>query len=209
MEIQYYGANCVKITTKKTDVMTDVKSNITTLGANYKKAHIILATQPDFVPDDSPADSFVISSPGEYEFADLSIKGLAARSSMDLDEKNSATIYRLNSSDIKLLILGHVSNPLSEEQLESIGVVDILVVPIGGNGYTLDAVQAAAMVRSVEPKLVIPVHHKEDGLKYEVPQAELELFVKELGATLAEATAKLKIKALPEQLTIQPLTRST
>ena len=98
----------------------------------------------------------------------------------------------------------------SEDQLESIGVVDIIVIPVGGNGYTLDATAAAHLVRQIDAKVVIPVHYADSGLKYEVPQDDFEVFHKELGGEV-ESVDKLKVKTvgtLPTILTLYKLARS-
>jgi len=151
----------------------------------------------------------VVDGPGEYEFEDCSVAGIAAQPHTASTGDKSATVYRVSNPDVSILIVGNIDAKLSEEQLESIGMVDIVVVPVGGSGYTLDAVGAATVVRAIEPKMVIPVHSSDDGLKYEVPQGATELFVKELGAPVAEEVVeKLKIKSLPEQLTIQLIKKS-
>jgi len=89
--------------------------------------------------------------------------------------------------------VGHVTSPLSEDQLEGLGVVDIAIVPIGGNGYTLDAHAAIQVVRQLAPKIVIPTHYADPNIKYEVPQMEIDNFIKELGVT-TEETPRLKLK---------------
>ena len=81
-----------------------------------------------------------------------------------------------------------------------------MIVPVGGGGYTLDATGAANIIRNVEPKLVIPVHSGDDTLSYSVPQQSVELFEKEIGADVAaDSPDKLKIKTLPDQLTVQKI----
>jgi L-ascorbate metabolism protein UlaG (beta-lactamase superfamily) len=93
--------------------------------------------------------------------------------------------------------------------LEAISVVDILILPVGGYGYTLEPKEAVDLVRAIEPKAVIPTHYAEEGVHYEVPQAPLAEFLKELGAT-QETLPKLKLKAaqLPDILTVYELTRT-
>ncbi len=207
MELQYHGANCLRITTKKSVILVDPHSDIAEIKPDLKKATIALATQPSYVPTDG--ELFVVDGPGEYEFEDCSVAGIAAQPHTASTGDKSATVYRVSNPEVSILIVGNIDAKLSEEQLESIGMVDIVVVPVGGNGYTLDAVGAATAVRAIEPKMVIPVHSSDDGLKYEVPQGATELFVKELGAPVAEEVVeKLKIKALPEQLTVQLLKKS-
>ena len=80
---------------------------------------------------------------------------------------------------------------------------------MGGGGYTLDATSAVAIARQVEPKVVIPVHFADKGMKYEVPQDTLETFNRELSAPV-EITSKYKVKSassLPEAMTMIGITR--
>lgn len=207
MELQYFGANCLRLTTKKSTIVVDPASDITKLKVDLKKASTILTTQPTL--QTSTTDIFVIDGPGEYEFEDYSVRGIAAQAHTAAGGDKSATMYWISSNDVKILVTGHINATLSEQQLEAIGLVDVVVIPVGGGGYTLDAVAAASVVRAIEPKLVIPVHASDDKLEYSVPQAASELFIKELGAPVAEEVVdKLKLKALPEQLTIQLVKRS-
>jgi L-ascorbate metabolism protein UlaG (beta-lactamase superfamily) len=119
-------------------------------------------------------------------------------------------VYRLDIEDYSVAVLGHAYAKLSEEVLETIGVVDILILPVGGYGYTLEPKEAVDVVRAIEPKAVIPTHYDEEGVTFEVPQAPLSEFLKELGATTQEPLPKLKLKAgmLPEVLTVYELTRT-
>ena len=205
MELQYYGADSLRISTKKSVIVVDPQSDIAVLKPDLKKVNTLLATRKEFIPKET-AEIFVVSEPGEYEFEDYSIKGIPAQPHTGTVGDKSATIYRLSSNDITILFVGHIDPKLSEEQLEAIGLIDVMVVPVGGGGYTLDAVGAANIVRAIDPKMVIPVHSQDDGLTYEVPQQALELFVKELGAPVAEELVeKYKFKTLPESLTIQIL----
>jgi L-ascorbate metabolism protein UlaG (beta-lactamase superfamily) len=107
--------------------------------------------------------------------------------------------------------LGNVAPKVSEDQLEEIGVIDILIIPVGGNGYTLDATSAATIVRQVEPKVIIPVHYADEGLKYEVSQDNVDVFIKELAAPVEEGGTKYKVKsssAIPQVLTVVTVARS-
>ena len=87
---------------------------------------------------------------------------------------------------------GHIYPDLSEDQLEAIGPVDVLIVPVGGNGYTLDGAGALRVIKKIEPKVVIPTHYADKGIKYEVPQRSLEEALKEMGMEPAEKVEKYK-----------------
>ncbi len=60
--------------------------------------------------------------------------------------------------------LGHMPGP---ELIEQLGHVDLMMVPVGGY-YTIDAAQAAAVVRTIKPGMAIPMHYKGEGFGFEV-----------------------------------------
>lgn len=209
-EIEYKGGNGVVLSTKKASVVVDPKLSVVGLKDLSTKDAIELATEARFAlnADDAKLN---IEGPGEYGVADFDIKGVAAQRHLDTEQDGLAsTIYRVEAGDFRVAVVGNIYEKLSEAQLEDIGVIDILILPVGGNGYTLDATGAAGLVRSIDPKAVIPVHYADDALKYEVAQDDLEVFVKELGAPVEE-TSKYKLKqasALPGVLTVISLARS-
>lgn len=207
MDIEYKGANCVTISTKKVNIAIDARLSAVGLKDITPKEAIAIATQADFVVKSD--EGIVVDQPGEYEVKDVSIVGVAAQRLIDHDGSKQATMYRLVMGEITFAIIGHVTSPLSEEQLEALGVVDVAIVPVGGNGYTLDAHQAIEVVRQLDPKVVIPTHYADKAVNYEVPQMELEPFLKELGASHETMpTWKIKNGIIPEVLTVIELTRT-
>jgi L-ascorbate metabolism protein UlaG (beta-lactamase superfamily) len=191
MDIQFFGANCVRITTKKASVVID--DTLDTVGKKNiaKSTDIALFTSPH---DDVPAALLTVDHPGEYEVADVSIQGIAARAHIDETGAN-ATIYKISAGDVRVAVLGHIYPELSEEQLEQLGTVDILIVPVGGHGYTLDSLGALKCIKKIEPKVVIPTHYETAGFAYEVPQTNLEEAVKGLSMELPEPVDRLKVKS--------------
>ena len=193
MELQYYGANCVRITTKKAGLTID--DNLAQLGAKSvaKAGDIVLFTgqREDFIKD----PKLVIDQPGEYEVSGISIQGIPAQAHTDEAGKVSATIFKLIVDDIRIAVTGHIYPELNDKQLEAIGTTDILIIPVGGNGYTLDSVGALKVIKKIEPKLVIPVHYADKALKYPVPQQELDIALKELSMEPKETVDKLKLKS--------------
>jgi L-ascorbate metabolism protein UlaG (beta-lactamase superfamily) len=107
-------------------------------------------------------------------------------------------------------VIGNICEKLTDEQLEELGVLDFLILPVGGGGYTIDANAASALVRMIGPKVVIPVHYSDKNLNYEVPQDGLSLFVSELGAPV-EVVQKYKVKQQPAAgtpMSVVEITRS-
>lgn len=209
-DIEYKGGNGVVITTKKLTAFIDPKLSVVGLKDLNVADSIEIATEARFAMGDKNAQ-IQIEGSGEYEIGDFSIRGVAARRHLDADDaEKKSTMYRIEIGDTRIALLGNIAPKLTEEQLESLGIVDILVLPVGGGGETLDATAAATIARQIDPKVVIPTHYADSSLKYEVPQDVLETFVKEFGAPV-ETMAKLKVKSvavLPPVLTVVELTRS-
>jgi L-ascorbate metabolism protein UlaG (beta-lactamase superfamily) len=192
MELSYHGANCVRIVTKKASITID--DNLGELGLKgvMKAGDIALFTSKHTAP--KMDTKLVIDQPGEYEVSDTSIQGIGARAHLDEAGLN-ATMFKIIGEDIRLVVLGHIYPDLSESQLEALGTVDVLVIPVGGNGYTLDAIGAAKIIKKIEPKLIIPVHYEDKSIKYEVPQSQLPEALKVIAIEPKETVPKLKIKS--------------
>jgi L-ascorbate metabolism protein UlaG (beta-lactamase superfamily) len=133
--------------------------------------------------------------PGEYEVSDISIIGIPARAHMDESESmHSATMYKLIIGEISILVTGHIYPEVNDSLLERIGIVDVMIVPVGGNGYTLDSVGALKIIKEIEPKLIIPTHYADKDLNLPVPQVDLASALKEIGMEPKETVSKLKLK---------------
>lgn len=208
-EIEYKGGNGVVISTKKASIVADPKTSLVGLKDLSVKDAIEIATEARFALNTDDA-KLVIEGPGEYGIADFDIRGIAAQRHLDAEtEPKVSTIYRIETPELRTAVIGNIYEKLTEDQLEQIGIIDVLVLPVGGNGYTLDPEGAAAIVRTIDPKVVVPVHYDDSGLKYEVPQVSIDEFIKVLGAPVEEAP-KLKLKnaaALPPTLTVYKLQR--
>ena len=190
MDFQYYGANCIKITNKKVTILIDDDLSDHDLKSVATAEDVAIFT---IKKDSKNTARFKIEGPGEYEIAEVSVKGIPARA--HLDEKDTrATIYNIHYQGFSIGVIGHVHPNLTEDQLESLGLVDVLILPVGGMGYTLDATGAASLVRKIEPKIVIPTHYADKEVAYEVPQAELAAFLGEMAAQDAETLDVFKLK---------------
>lgn len=210
-EIEYKGANAVIITTKKTQVIFDPRVSLAGGKDVSVKGAVEVVTDERYAVEDTTPHLY-LSMPGEYGVGDVAITGVAAQRHIDTEDQGLlSTVYRVVIGDTRIAVFGNIAAKLSDEQLEAIGVVDIVIVPVGGGGYTLDPTDATKLVRQIEPRAVIPVHYDDPGLKYEVPQQELDVFVKELGAGIIEAGPKYKVKsvsAIPDQLSVVKIARS-
>lgn len=201
MDVQFYGANCVVLTYKGTRLVID--DNLAELGGKpvLRADDIALFSGPHDAP--KAEVKLLVENPGEYEVSDVSILGVAAQAHVDEKGTKNATMFKVTVGDMNILFTGHVDPDVTEAQLEAIGHVDVMFVPVGGHGYTLDAIGALRLIKEVEPKMVIPTHYAEKGVNYPVPQQELELVVKELSMEVKETVPKLKLKSSDLGETVQ------
>lgn len=209
-EIEYKGGNTVVLSTKKSTLVIDPKLSVVGLKDLVIRGAVEIATEQRLAVNGQDAQ-LVIDGPGEYGVGPFDIRGIPAQRHLDTEsDEPISTIYRIEIGDVRIGIIGNIYEKLSDAQFEDLGLIDILILPIGGGGYTLDATGAANLVRSIDPRVVIPTHYADSGLKYEVPQGDLKTFVSELGATL-ETVQKYKVKqpaSIPANLTIVEISRS-
>lgn len=192
MELTYHGANCLRVTTKKASIVVD--DNLASVGLKSitKPTDISLHTSAAVPQLESQFDAH---TPGEYEISGVVVHGVAARSHMDQEGHQNAVIYTIAADDLRLAVMGHIHPDLSDDQLEQIGHVDILIIPVGDSGYTLDGLGALKIIKKIEPKVVIPTHYADKAIKYEVPQVDLAEALKGLAMEAAETLGKYKPKS--------------
>lgn len=178
MELQYHGGNCVRLTTKKASVVID--DNLASLKLKtVTKPQDIALRSSDAIPQHDAR--FTADLPGEYEISEIVIEAIAARAYEDEESKQSVVIFKLLADDIRILLVGNINPNLTDEQVESIGVIDIMFVPVGGNGVTLEPEDALKLVKKIEPRVIIPIHYADKGVTYDQPQKTLEETIKVLG----------------------------
>lgn len=207
-EIEYCGGNCLSISTKDVKIIVDPKRSVFGLKDIVKPDAVELGTE-DRLLTKSRDYRVSINGPGEYEVSNVLIRGIPAHRSIDNPETTTMqdTIYRIEIEDCNICVIGNISKGLSEDQQELIGMADVLVIPVGGNGYTLDATDASAIASQVGPKIIIPVHYDDPALNYEVPQSGLVEFIEKLKLPVVK-DKKLKLKSsanLPESMEIYEL----
>mgnify|MGYP001560855352 CR=1 FL=1 len=118
-------------------------------------------------------EPFIISNPGEYEVKGVFVQGIPSFHDDVLGkERGQNTIYTLKGEGIRVCHLGDFGQKeLTPLQLESIGDVDILLIPVGGV-YTINGKEAQKVISQLEPKIVIPMHYALPKLKYKLNPVE-------------------------------------
>jgi L-ascorbate metabolism protein UlaG (beta-lactamase superfamily) len=132
--------------------------------------------------------AFAVTGPGEYEINGVFIKGLESKSLYGGEERIN-TIYSVNLENMNLCFLGALgSTELKPETISALDGIDILFIPIGGDGV-LSPNEAEKLSVSLEPKVIIPIHYGEVGDK-----DALKKFLKEAGAEDVKPIDKLTVK---------------
>lgn len=179
MEIEFFGGNCFRIKSKQTTIVID--DNLSKIGkksiTNDKTAAFFTSA---ITKDEKVANvaRLVIDGAGEFEVGDITVKGVQTRAHIDEEDKHTATIFQFMFGGQTITVLGHVHPDLSDDAVELISGTDVLVAPVGGNGYTLDPVGATSVIKKIEPDVVIPSQYEIKGCNYEVPAQGLEEFSK-------------------------------
>lgn len=131
---------------------------------------------------------FVVRGAGEYEVRDIFIKGFGTVTKLMDGKKEKEyqnTSYVLTIDGIRITFLGALAQTLSPEHKEIIDETDVLFIPVGHDGFLLNAYDAHKLAVGLEPKLVIPMDYDEQSLP---------VFLKESGAEKIEPVEKLTIK---------------
>ncbi len=129
--------------------------------------------------------------PGEYEISGVLVLGITTFHDAEGGAKlGKNTVYLMEVDGVSFCHLGDLGHTLSSRQIEEIGNVDILLVPVGG-GTTLGAPLATAVVRQLEPKIVVPMHYKTERLTREADT--VDKFLKEMGKEQVAPQPKLTV----------------
>lgn len=148
------------------------------------------------------SEPFVIENPGEYETKGVFVQGIEGfHDNVEGKEKGKITIYTIEAEGIRICHLGDLGQKeLTVEQLEEIGEIDILMVPVGGK-YTIDAKTAANIIGQIEPRMIIPMHYTISGVSVDIDG--VGSFLKVMGEEKITPEKKLKIslKDLPQEET--------
>ncbi len=196
IEIKFFGGNSFSLESSKDKIV--VNPNREAFGAKS----LVVDDKIQLITNSGLAQAgqsrLVIDTAGEYEIGNTSIKGVAVESFAD---SQSSIAYAIEIDDLKVAVLGDIKSELTNAQLEGLGVVDVLILPVGGNQITLSPKAAAKIARQIDPKIILPASFKN---KYQDDLEEVTVFADQMG-NKSEDAKSLKIKSykdLPESLKI-------
>lgn len=149
----------------------------------------------------------VIRGSGIHQAQDLEFRGLAVfHDGRHGSERGQNTVFSFTLDGVKICHLGDLGHVLSDAEVEQIGPVDLLLMPVGGV-YTIDPAQASQTARKLQPKITVPMHYKTPGCGF--PLARVEDFTagKEGVKTVGGSEVEIKKESLPrtaEIIVLQP-----
>ena len=192
MDISWLGHSCFRNRGRQSTIITDPFPPGLGYSLGKPTAHIVT------VSHQHPGHSYVqgisdkprlVTGPGEYEISGVLIIGVATfHDDQRGGKRGKNTAYLMEIDEVSVCHLGDLGHVLTADQVEEIGNVDVLLVPVGGVS-TINAPMAAEVVRQLEPKVVVPMHYKTPQLNWELEPKER--FLREIGVKEINPQPKL------------------
>jgi L-ascorbate metabolism protein UlaG (beta-lactamase superfamily) len=199
MEITWYGHSCFRLTERNmATVVTDPFDN-KAIGYEPLKLKADIVTVSHDAPGHNNSEavkgtSHTIDGAGEFEIGGVFITGVQTdggsgrKKSKEKSTRN--TIYVFDYDGITVAHLGDLKDTPTQSEIESLGTINVALVPVGGGGG-LNAAKAAEVISLIEPNLVIPMHYSTPAAK--VSLDALNKFIKEMGLSKPETQPSLKV----------------
>ena len=194
-EIKWFGHACFRLRSRDATILTDPVPRSS--GYRVEKQKVDIVTISHDHPGHSNLDLAsgtpkLVDGPGEYEMNDVFITGIRTyHDESKGGERGRNTAYVFELEDVVVCHLGDLGHTLTEEQVESLSTVDVLIVPVGG-GPVLDATRAVEVIGQLDAKIVIPMQYQTAvGDRDRDP---LERFLKEMGVADITPRDKLTVR---------------
>jgi L-ascorbate metabolism protein UlaG (beta-lactamase superfamily) len=183
MQITWYGHSCFRLRGRSGTVVADPYGP--DIGYKLPRIRADIVTVSHDHPDHANVKALrgkptIISGPGEYEIKGIFVIGIPAYSRGTAKTPGiQNTVYLLNLEGVTVCHLGDLRRVPTQSQVEELGDVDVLLIPVG-DGTTLGAAKASEVISLLEPSIVIPMHYKTELLRG-LELAPVDQFLKEMG----------------------------
>lgn len=208
MDLTWLGHACFRIRGREGVVLTDPP--------DPKSGHAIARTDAHLVTMSHEhsghaslksvgGSPVVLSGPGEYEVQEILVTGIGSfHDTAKGGERGKNTIFAIRVDELVVCHLGDLGHALSAADLETLGAIDICLVPISGADTNLSAAMAAEVVHQLEPKVVVPMSYEPDQKRKDAP---FERLLHELGVKDLTPVPKLSVarSSLPAELQVVAL----
>jgi L-ascorbate metabolism protein UlaG (beta-lactamase superfamily) len=208
MEITWYGHSCFRLTERGLATVVTDPYDYREVGYEALKLKADIVT----ISHDTPGHNFlnaikgdvhVIKGPGEFEIGSVFITGIHTNGHTKNSEAEPRnTMYLFDYNGINVLHMGDINRVPAQSEVEALGPVHVVLVPVGGGGG-LNANNATEVISLLEPNIVIPMHYATPSTGNTAMKMDtLDKFLKELGLGKVEPEPSLKIPnlgALPDE----------
>lgn len=199
MEIRWFGQSCFEIKSGAGTIVTDPYSDEIGFSLPKLSADLLTISHDHFDHNakEKVTAQKTITTPGEYEVGETKILSiLSDHDNSGGVERGKNIIFRFLLDEISILHLGDFgAAKLTDIQLNEIGTVDILLIPVGGK-YTINASEAVEIIKAIEPKIIIPMHYKIPGLNIDINPVDDFVTATNLRPEKADAL-KISAETLP------------
>ena len=162
-------------------------------------ANVILASSLLLDEGAPVASGKFLSQPGSYRLAGLKIEGISAPHDRFGGRRfGQSTLWRWSQGGLTFAHLGGTAAKLSPEDRVLLGKPDVLIVGVGGGAKVYDGAEAAAVVRELAPKRVIPVQYVSGKTPANCDQSSVEPFLEAMKGTSVKRVGR--VLSLPGQL---------
>ena len=205
-ELTWLGHACFRLRSRDVVIVLDPVGRHLGYDISRVKADIVTISHHHSghdAADQLRGEPKIIDGPGEYEIKDVFITGIRAFHDTEQGARfGYNTIYAIQLEDMIFCHLGDLGHALTSDQVEHIGSVDVLMVPVGGG--SLSAAKAVEVISQLEPGLVVPMHYATSEASVAPGIDTLDKFNREMGHHEAVARDKLTVRRsdIPEQTQI-------
>lgn len=203
VEISWIGRTCFRLRGREGAVLTDPVSAATGHALGRTSAEIVTLSRRDD-PDVSNTagvrgEPKVFDAPGEYEVRGILVTGIP----LPRADGSRTMAFICEIDGVNVAHLGLPDAPPAAEALDRFEGVDVLLLPVGG-GESLPASEAAELMRTIDPHVVIPMHYRTERERAELEP--LDRFLSEAGAS-PEPLPRLNVTRanVPAELTVEVL----
>uniref|UniRef100_A0A7C5V1E6 MBL fold metallo-hydrolase n=1 Tax=Caldicellulosiruptor owensensis TaxID=55205 RepID=A0A7C5V1E6_9FIRM len=200
MKITYLAHASFLIETESgVKILTDPYDNSVGYTVFELSADVVLTSHKHFdhaYTKSLKGDYVLVDKEGEFNVKGVKIKGIKTFHDKEKGQKRGENIVFVIEDKFSVAHLGDLGHELAETELEKMGQVDILLIPVGGV-YTIDAKEALNVAKAVNPKIIIPMHYKTEKLKFDL--GKVEEFTKHFEDVEVLQTSEIEINSLPEK----------
>lgn len=199
MQIKWLGHACFLLTTTEgAKILTDPFDETVGYPLPAEAPDVVTVSHQHF---DHNAVGLVKGKPEVVEGTGArQVKGIAFRGVATFHDKEKGakrgpnTVFVIEADGVRVCHLGDLGHPLDAAKRREIGPVDVLLIPVGGT-FTIDADEAAALVKELQPRIAVPMHYKTQYLNF--PITPVDDFLKHFSGVRRESVLEVTPENLP------------